>query len=278
MLKPQVLILLSFTFFFACRPTSKPAEEIEKIIEEPTIEEGTPLLEIDLKDVREEGVFAKPEVITVSYDPVFKRTKKYEAISLKPYLEKLITNQQLDTANTEIIFLCKDGYNPSMSLNKVMKNEPYLAIKDLEATDGKNWMDTLQGKWAPFYLVWTNHSKGAKGFTWPYGLAYLQFKTADAAYKLAFPKDESKIAGFELYKTKCMKCHSVNKVGGIMGPEMNIPKNITEYWQIEDIKAFVKNPYGYRYNSKMPPVVGIKDAEIDQIIDYLVYMLSLIHI
>ena len=47
---------------------------------------------------------------------------------------------------------------------------------------------------------------------------------------------------------------------------------ITEYWQKEDIRAFVKNPYAYRYNSKMPPVAGITDQQIDQILDYLKYM------
>jgi len=217
-------------------------------------------------------MLATTEIVTATFDPVFKRTKKYEAIPLKPYLEKLITASNLDTANTEIIFLCKDGYNPSMTLSKVMQNEPYLAIRDLAASEGNNWTDTLQGKWNPFYLIWTNHAKGAKGFTWPYGLKYLQFKTSDGAYKAAFPLDESQIAGFELYKEKCMKCHSMNMVGGVMGPEMNVPKNITEYWQMKDIKAFVKNPYAYRYNSKMPPVAGLEAADLDKIMAYIVYM------
>jgi len=229
-------------------------------------------LKVDLEDALAENALSSAINIDVIYDPVFKKAKKYKAIPLKPYLEELVVSQSIDTADTEIIFLCKDGYNPSMSLNKVLQNEPYLAIKDLEATEGKNWMDTLQGKWSPFYLVWANNAKGTKGFTWPYGLKFLQFKTSDAAYAAAFPEDKTQIAGFELYKAKCMKCHSVNKVGGIMGPEFNIPKNITEYWQSTDIKAFVKNPYSYRYNSKMPPVDGIKEEEIDKIIQYLAYM------
>lgn len=263
------LFLIFVVFLFACQP-SRSLDSETSVTEETT--EIVPLLEINLAHVEEEGALAAAETITVAYDPVFKRAKKYEAIPLKPYLEKLITTQSLDANNTEIIFLCKDGYNPSMTLAKVMENEPYLAIKDLEAEAGKNWTDTLKGKWSPYYLVWTNHSEGAKGFSWPYGLKILQFKTSAEAYKAAMPSDENQLAGFELYKTKCMKCHSVNKVGGVMGPEMNIPKNITEYWQTKDIKAFVKNPYAYRYNSKMPPVADLQDEEIDLIIDYLVYM------
>lgn len=269
MFRIQISILLLVSLF-ACQP--QETNEAEQEVVEEKVDEVAPLLEINLEHAKEEGALAKAELVRVAYDPVFKREKKYEAIPLKPYLEKLISTQNLDKANTEIIFLCKDGYNPSMSLAKVIENEPYLAIKDMEAAAGENWTDTLKGKWSPYYLVWTNHSEGAKGFSWPYGLKYLQFKTAAAAYKAAMPNDKKQLAGFELYKSKCMKCHSVNKVGGVMGPEFNIPKNITEYWQTEDIKAFVKNPYAYRYNSKMPPVANLKDKELDLIIDYLTYM------
>lgn len=269
MFRIQIFIALLLALFFACQ--QQETKEPKVLAKEETVDTA-PLVEINLAHAKEEGALANTELIRVTYDPVFKRAKKYEAIPLKPYLEKIVTAQNIDKANTEIIFLCKDGYNPSMPLAKVMENEPYLAIKDIEAIEGKNWADTLKGKWSPFYLVWTNHSEGAKGFSWPYGLKYLQFKASDAAYKAAFPNDKTQIAGFELYKEKCMKCHSVNKVGGVMGPEFNIPKNITEYWQTKDIKAFVKNPYAYRYNSKMPPVADLQDEELNLIIDYLTYM------
>ncbi len=273
MLKPQIIFLSLFLFLFACKPSIDSDEKTTPVeVTEEAIDETVPLLEINLAHAKEEGALSTTEIVNVSFDPVFKRAKKYEAIPLKPYLEKLITASNLDTANTEIIFLCKDGYNPGMPLSKVINNEPYLAIRDLDASEGKNWMDTLQGKWNPFYLIWTNHSKGDKGYTWPYGLAHLQFKASDAAYKDAMPIDKEMVAGFELYKEKCMKCHSMNMVGGVMGPEMNVPKNITEYWQVADIKAFVKNPYSYRYNSKMPPVAGLKDEELEVIMEYISYM------
>lgn len=246
-------------------------EEVPEIIE--STDEIPLILEYDLEKIIDRGELTAAKIIDVAYDPVFKRAKKYKAIPLKSYLKKIIESENLDTAQTEIIFLCKDGYNPSMSLAKVLNNESYLAIKDVEAPEGKNWMDTLQGKWTPFYLIWTNHSKNTKGFTWPYGLKFLKFKPSKEAYKAAYPEGNvNMVAGFELYKSRCMKCHSINKVGGVMGPEFNIPKNITEYWKKEDIIAFVKNPYAYRYNSKMPPVAGIKDTELEQIYAYLEYM------
>ncbi|MEM6316977.1 MAG: cytochrome c [Bacteroidota bacterium] len=260
-------------FCTACQPSNpETTGEVELTAETDGPADDEPLLEVNLRNLRAENAFGQPTMIDVLYDPVFQKAKTYEAFALKPYLQQLVESQQLDTTNTEIIFLCKDGYNPGMPLNKVLQHEPYLAIKDLEAPEGKMWVDTLQGKWNPFYLIWPNQPQASKGFTWPYGLAYLQFKASDAAYAAATPNDKYHLAGFELYKNKCMKCHSVNQVGGIMGPEMNVPKNITEYWAVSDIKAFVKNPYSYRYNSKMPPVANLKDEELNQIIGYLSYM------
>jgi mono/diheme cytochrome c family protein len=269
-----IILLLFFLTLFSCQqnPTQEAtvAENTAAANQpEPT---ATPILEVNLEDAAQDGEFPTSKIVNLSFDPVFKKANKYEAVPLKPFLEKLITTQHLDPTNTEVIFLCKDGYNPSMSLEKVINSSPYLAIKDIDAPAGKQWADTLKGLWSPYYLIWENVSKEEKGYTWPYGLKYLQFKAAAEAYKAAMPSDEAQLAGFELYKAKCMKCHSVNKVGGIMGPEMNIPKNITEYWQKEDIIAFVKNPYSYRYNSRMPPVADIKDIELEQIIRYLEYM------
>jgi cytochrome c2 len=43
-----------------------------------------------------------------------------------------------------------------------------------------------------------------------------------------FPKENSK-ADYELFK-KNVTCHAINKIGGNMGPELNYPKSVTEYW------------------------------------------------
>jgi cytochrome c2 len=69
-----------------------------------------------------------------------------------------------------------------------------------------------------------------------------------------------------------MKCHGINKVGGVMGPEFNYPKNITEYWDTEDIWAFVQNPQSFRYSSSMPAQTDLKREGFDEIIAYLEVM------
>ena len=41
--------------------------------------------------------------------------------------------------------------------------------------------------------------------------------------------------------------------GGKMGPELNVPKNILEYRDREQLAAFIKNPQAFRFGSLMPP-------------------------
>lgn len=125
----------------------------------------------------------------------------------------------------------------------------------------------------PFYVVWQDVSREDHRFTWPYGLVAMQLIPAGTIFKDVYPFDApAYAAGFQLFNQNCMKCHSVNKVGGVMGPEFNIPKNITEYWTDENIIAFAKNPQSFRYRSTMPPVTGVSDAEFEQILNYLKYI------
>jgi mono/diheme cytochrome c family protein len=60
--------------------------------------------------------------------------------------------------------------------------------------------------------------------------------------------------------------------GGVLGPELNAPKNVTEYWQLHDLKAFIRNPESYRYQSKMPAFSHFSDADIDAVLAYLQQM------
>lgn len=57
-----------------------------------------------------------------------------------------------------------------------------------------------------------------------------------------------------------------------MGPEFNIPKNITEYRDEKLIISFAKAPTSYRYNSHMPAMTNLSDNDFANIILYLKYM------
>ena len=65
---------------------------------------------------------------------------------------------------------------------------------------------------------------------------------------------------------------TISLQGGVLGPELNAPKNVAEYWQVNDLKNFIRNPESFRYQSKMPAFGHLSDADIEAILAYLQQM------
>ena len=248
-------------------------------VKNKTVVESVPMrdtvaayLNIDLSDI-----LGKKEAVDISiaYDQYFKKSKKFLGYELKPLLDSIIKVKQLDTTGLSLVFECIDGYKPVMALSKAFgKNRGYIVFKDKEAKDNRNWADSLTRKFSPYYLVWENVDSADHSFPWPYGLTKIQMVPTADEYQKIYPfKDPSVMKGFTLFKDNCNKCHAVNRVGGVMGPEFNIPKSITEYWQEEDIVRFAQNPKSYRISSQMPPLGStVKQEELTEIVHYLKYM------
>lgn len=203
-------------------------------------------------------------------DVFFGLTKSYLAYSLQQTIGQTVA-QLSDTVGVEVIFTCSDGYAPSMPLQTVLEHAGFVAYQDLDQT-GQAWPDSLAAKFEPYYLVWANEQGPKAGFHWPYGLVSITFAKGEAAFADAIPMNEAVLPGYELFKNNCMKCHAINKVGGVLGPEFNHPRSITEYWSKEDIWAFAKSPQSFRYNSQMPPQAHLKREEFEAMYDYMVQM------
>ena len=78
-------------------------------------------------------------------------------------------------------------------------------------------------------------------------------------------------SGYNLFKYQCITCHAINEIGGTMGPELNYPKSITEYWKESELVAYIVNPASFRTKVKMP-TIGISRQQSQEIVDYLKYM------
>lgn len=208
----------------------------------------------------------KAQAIEVN-DQVFKTPKKYMVYDFKKLLLPYLKMGAEEVNNYEITFVCNDSYRPVMPLEQLLRGMPYLAFHDVDAQQG-DWMAINKIKFAPFYLVWKDVSFTDHSWAMPYGLVQIEIKKND--YKL-IPKDTTFMAGFVLFKDKCNRCHQINAIGGDMGPELNYPKNVTEYWKEADLKAFIKQPKNYRQNAKMPEI-NVSELEINQIVGYLKYM------
>lgn len=265
-MKTRLLYVLFLAVAFAfCKNEAPPTTEDPPV----SFEESLQLpLKVDLRS-RIAELDLTAETIEVRYDEFFEESKSYEGYRLLDILKKEL-NVIVDTTNITLTFICSDGYEPTMRLSKVLTKTPYLAYRDLAANG--NWADSIAEKFEPYYLVWDDVEKGDLSYSTPYGLTAIKVSRFDAEFADVYPEARQHQEGFEIFKVKCMKCHAVNKVGGSLGPELNEPKSITDYWTKGDIYNFAKNPQSYRYNSTMPPVPDLTEADFDKIYGYLRYL------
>ncbi|MEM7369844.1 MAG: cytochrome c [Bacteroidota bacterium] len=213
--------------------------------------------------------------VEITYDHSFSQAKTYLAIPFLPLLRQLVDKFGIESTHTEVLLVCKDGYIPSLELSQILRQGGgYLAFRDEDAPTGFDWAETVRTDYSPYYLVWENLPYEDHSMAWPFGLTALTFVPMDSSLNKIRPTNarQEVVQGFELYKENCLKCHSINRIGGIMGPEFNEPKNITTYWSREDIMAFVQEPTAYRYNSKMPAITHLSQEDLSYIIDYLSYL------
>jgi cytochrome c2 len=212
--------------------------------------------------------------VSIEYDPLFQTRKDYKGFPVKNLLDSVVQINHTNIQQTLLILECKDGYRPIMDLSRIYAaGNAYIVFKDEAVPDEKHWPDSLNAMLSPYYMVWTGIEKEDPEYAWPYGLVKITLTDAKSTYAKIYPiADSSFRAGFLLFKKHCLTCHSINNIGGQMGPEFNVPRNITEYWNSEDIIAFTKNPGSYRRDSKMPAITYLKESDYRSLVDYLKFM------
>lgn len=233
-------------------------------------------MELDLLDLQSKNKLGKDTVVTVINDPVYHKTKKYHAVNALLLLKNEIDLSKVDIKNTLIIFECIDGYKPEMSLELFLKTKSFLAFKDVDAPKGFNWEKIVKNgnemNADPFYLVYTSAPADNEEYKWPYNVIKFHFESKNKNIKALQPKnDEKAMKGFTLFQKQCITCHTINGIGGEMGPELNYPKSVTEYWKETELVDYIVDPASFRNKVKMP-TLGITKQESQEIVDYLKYM------
>jgi len=186
-------------------------------------------------------------------------------------------------------FYTLDGFSAPIETKKLFNTNKlfpvgYVAIEE----PGKQW-PALKGKKesaGPFYLVWINGKKSkASKEEWPFMLAGFEVKDSlnsiypDIFPKGKFQKESPVMKGFEIFKENCFACHTMNKNGSSqMGPDLNLPKNPTEYFSDATLKTLIRNPQNVRFwpNAKMPGfgVDTISEQDLNFLLTYLKQMAS----
>ncbi|MEQ1622395.1 MAG: cytochrome c [Methylococcales bacterium] len=216
------------------------------------------------------------QAIDISHDPVYSSAKKYQAYALADILSQLSITGDQDAADWVIVFTARDGYKVAMSYKDALSEPGFIAFKDL-AAGSDNWQPFQFGKKTitpePYYLVWPKAGLDKWQYPWPFQLTSIALEPASSYYGKAAPaniKNADVKKGFVLFSRYCIRCHSVNLAGGSVGPELNIPKNISEYFQENELSGFIRNASTYRAGTQMPSfenLLSVHDTQL--IIDYL---------
>ena len=227
---------------------------------------------------------ALPTATLTVDDPVYEQAKTYEGF----WLDDLLSyTKLLDAEGDMILFRAADGYETRLDREQMQQATArgLVAFRDMETEDG--WEPFTRGKAemvpAPFYLVWAAAEEASaetfswNAWPWPYQLTNIEMidfaTTYDRLYPPEIEETTTEHEGFKLFTETCLKCHSINLQGGVEGPELNIPQNITEYRDQETLMAFIKDPTSFRAGSKMPPMgEKLSDEEIDTILAYITWM------
>lgn len=206
-------------------------------------------------------------------DPVYHRRKRYSGFPLPLVLERAF-GAVAAPESWELVFRCVDGYSPSMPLSHA-SDLATVALRDHDAPADRSWVEMKVGRNevspAPAYLVWEGDDPAQTAARpWPYQLVGLELRPLSAALPVA-DADVPAAArrGGELFSQACIKCHSLNLVGGTLGPELNVPANVTEYWHPEALRRFIVNPASIRQGSRMPAFDSVSAADLSSLLEYL---------
>lgn len=226
---------------------------------------------------RERGTFTLaqlrarvPEESVAGFDPYYQRPKQWRALPLEPVLR--LAFPEGDLRALEFTLRASDGYTVPVSGSRLLESGGYLAFADGEGA----WepIGARRANPGPWYLVWkgtaqtdlTTHPR-------PWALASISIEPFEAVFPLVVPRSQDARVqrGFALFRQQCLSCHSLNQQGGRVGPELNVPKNVTEYRDEAFLRAWIRNPFSFRI-SVMPASPQLSEDELSALLAYLAAM------
>ena len=210
--------------------------------------------------------FPAASKITIYKDPVYNTKKQYLAYPLTGIIKSLAKQSTKSLTNRILVFSAADGYKVSMSYQDALLEKGYIAFKDLSAKNA-SWVEFKFGNEritpAPYYLLWTNPDLDKWRYPSPFQLTSISLQSADSYFSAAAPLSSNAQVkqGFSLFSRYCIRCHSVNHTGGNLGPELNQPKNITDYFTVQQLTDFILDAPSLRPKTKMPVFKSILNNE-----------------
>jgi len=235
--------------------------------------EGRVLRSLSLRTLRES---ITPEVIT-NCDGYYQRDKRFRALPIERVLALGLQGEPLGPLEARSFILrALDGYTVPLPGARLLEGGAYLAFADDEHPDFWETIGPRRSNPAPFYLVWKHRSQcNLETHPRPWQLAVIEVARFEAAFPHTVPTGEAESSaayrGFATFARECIRCHAINREGGRIGPELNVPRSIVEYRPIDQIRAYIRNPLTFRYGA-MPPHPHLSEQDLDDLIAYFTAM------
>ncbi len=261
-------ISIILLFFSGSVQYSRSAEENPAL---KFLVSGNAVKEITLSELK-----SKLETHTIElYDIEYKKPKRYLGFTVQDVLALGFGDELNNPDFTDIAFTALDGYESVSVLPKMKEKGGYIVFADLGSN---NWepIGRTDANPGPFYLVWTGKDQLPENeYPWPWQIASINIMRFPDQYPLVYPEGAGEgsaaYKGYEIFKGRCVRCHSMNRQGGKVGPDLNAPRSIVTYRSEYMIKEFIKHPSTYRY-TQMPDHPDLTDQDLNNLIAYFRYM------
>jgi hypothetical protein len=212
-----------------------------------------------------------PFELVDNFDPYYGRQKRFWAVPLAPLLHHAFPGE-LDAA--DLLFRAQDGYAVPFVGARVLDGTAWLAIADADHVREWDSIGPRQSDPSPFYVVWSGPDRAdLERFPRPWGLVSIERAPFAVVHPHMVPTGggDSAQKGFALFRRECVACHAINREGGRIGPELNVPQSIVEYRPREQIRAYIRDPLTFRYGT-MPAHPDLSDGDLDSLLAYFDHM------
>lgn len=264
------IALAAFAFSFAPlalhRNAPQPAPAAESSASLTFLDGGKPVSTMSLEAMTQ----SSPVEQISAFDPYYKHNKRWRAIGIEKLLALGFKRDPAQLTGQEFVLRASDGFAAYFPGARLLEGGAYVAIEDLD-TPGWEPIGERKDNPGPFYLIWSKpNQQDLETHARPWQLASIEIVTFDSQFPHVRPEGNVSSAatqGFEVFRVQCLPCHSINRSGGKVGPELNVPRNILEYRDPSVLRAFIRNPQSFRYTI-MPAHPDMTAQDLDDVIAY----------